>query len=68
VEEVREEYGLELVPELDEDHPLRGYSAVVLTVAHENFKALNFGHPGTADVVLFDLKGLLPRDQVDGRL
>lgn len=67
-EEVRDEYGLELVPELDADHPLQGYGAVVLTVAHEKFKALDFSHPGAAEVVVFDLKGLLPRDQVDGRL
>ncbi|MDD2240912.1 MAG: nucleotide sugar dehydrogenase [Kiritimatiellae bacterium] len=68
VEEVRAEYGLDLVTTLDTDHPVKGYGAVVLTVAHDTFKTLDFSHPGTAEVVVFDLKGLLPRDQVDGRL
>jgi UDP-N-acetyl-D-galactosamine dehydrogenase len=54
------------------DAPAEGaYDAVILAVAHREFAALGaegirrFGKPGA---VLFDVKALLPRDQVDGRL
>ena len=62
-----EEYGLSLTAE-----PAEGaYDAVILAVSHREFADLGvegirrFGKPGA---VLFDVKGLLPRDQVDGRL
>lgn len=67
-DEVREEYGLALAPEPDAADPLKGYDAVVLAVAHDKFKALDFRRRAGGEAVLFDLKGLLPRDQVDGRL
>ncbi len=47
------------------------YDAILLTVAHDQFKKLGvdgiraFGKPGA---VLFDVKYLLPADAVDGRL
>jgi UDP-N-acetyl-D-glucosamine/UDP-N-acetyl-D-galactosamine dehydrogenase len=47
------------------------YDAIVLAVAHDQFKDLGadgirrFGKP---DAVLFDVKHVLPRDRVDGRL
>ncbi len=66
-EEARREYGLELVRE-----PERGaYDAVILAVAHRQFREMGaeairaLGRPGA---VLFDVKGILPRDQVDERL
>jgi UDP-N-acetyl-D-galactosamine dehydrogenase len=62
-----EEYGLSLTAA-----PAEGaYDAVILAVSHREFADLGvdgirrFGKPGA---VLFDVKGLLPRDQVDGRL
>jgi UDP-N-acetyl-D-galactosamine dehydrogenase len=62
-----EEYGLAMTPA-----PAEGvYDAVILAVSHREFAALGvdgirrFGKPGA---VLFDVKGVLPRDQVDGRL
>ncbi|NKN31738.1 Vi polysaccharide biosynthesis UDP-N-acetylglucosamine C-6 dehydrogenase TviB [Marichromatium bheemlicum] len=61
------EYGITLVEE-----PAAGtYDAVVLAVAHRQYAALGaeriraYGKPGA---VLYDVKQLLPRDQVDGRL
>jgi UDP-N-acetyl-D-galactosamine dehydrogenase len=63
----QEEYGLTMT-----DAPAEGaYDAVILAVAHREFVALGvegirrFGKP---DAVLFDVKGVLPRDAVDGRL
>jgi UDP-N-acetyl-D-galactosamine dehydrogenase len=66
-DEARHEYGLELVHELV---PGR-YDAIILAVAHHQFVELGadgiraLGKPGS---VLFDVKQILPRDKVDGRL
>jgi UDP-N-acetyl-D-galactosamine dehydrogenase len=67
-DDVRHEYGLDLLPELDSSAPFAGYDAVVLAVAHDKFRALDFSRLKKETAVLFDIKGLLPRDQVDGRL
>ena len=65
--EAAHEYGIDLI-----DEPERGaYDAVIVAVAHEQFVALGaegiraFGRP---NLVLFDIKSLLPKDAVDGRL
>ncbi len=65
--EAEREYGIHLVPE-----PERGaYEAIILAVAHREFAQLgaagirSFGVPGG---VLYDIKYVLPADQVDGRL
>ena len=68
LEEVRHEYGLELVPALDADAPFGGYDAVVLAVAHEKFRALDFGRIEKGNAVVFDIKAFLGREKVDGRL
>ncbi|MFT5698623.1 MAG: UDP-N-acetyl-D-galactosamine dehydrogenase [Desulforhopalus sp.] len=61
------EYGITLVNE-----PLTGtYDAVVLAVAHNQFVDLTFDQfrsYGKENVVIYDVKGLLPRDLVDGSL
>ena len=47
------------------------YDAVILAVAHHQFKALGIQGIrafGKANCVIYDVKSLLPRDQVDGRL
>lgn len=63
VREVSEEYGIELVPQI------RGpYEAVILAVAHAEFKELDFSEFTRKDSVLFDLKATLPKDSVDARL
>jgi len=66
-EEARQEYGLELIDTL----PAGVYDAVLLTVAHREFRELASG--GVRRLVrnggvVYDVKGLLPRDDVDGRL
>ena len=65
--EAAREYGLALV-----EQPAEGaYDAIILAVAHRQFAAMGveriraFGRP---DAVLYDVKQLFPRDQVDGRL
>ncbi|MPR32138.1 nucleotide sugar dehydrogenase [Salmonirosea aquatica] len=61
-EEVAEEYGTKLAP-------IRGkYEAVVLAVAHKEFKSFDFKQFTTPNSVLFDLKSTLPKNMVDARL
>lgn len=65
--EARHEYGLDLV-----EQPAEGaYDGIVVAVPHRQFAALGaarlrrFGHP---DAVLFDVKGMLGKDEADRRL
>jgi UDP-N-acetyl-D-galactosamine dehydrogenase len=67
MEEARAEYGIDLVAE-----PETGaYDAVVIAVAHDQFKALGaegiraFGKPSA---LVYDIKYVLPADAVDDRL
>ena len=67
-EDARNECGLELMKALPEQG---GYHAVVLAVAHDQYKTLGvdavraFTAPGG---VIYDIKGLYGKDDVDGRL
>ena len=65
--EAKEEYGLELVA--DPEHG--AYDVVIIAVAHDQFKAL--GAKGIkafckTNSVLYDIKYVLPADEVDERL
>ncbi len=63
--EVRHEYGLELLadPMADGD-----YDGLVLAVAHDRFRNLDIARLRRDHAVLFDIKGMLDRGLVDGRL
>jgi UDP-N-acetyl-D-galactosamine dehydrogenase len=66
-EEARREYGLEVLPEVSQG----GYDGIVVAVAHRQFSELGAaGMRALANgrAVIYDIKGLLPRDAVDGRL
>jgi UDP-N-acetyl-D-galactosamine dehydrogenase len=62
-----EEYGLTLVTDLNKDY----YDAIIVAVAHQQFTKLGvegiraLGKPGS---ILYDVKHLLPKKAVDGRL
>ena len=63
--EVRHEYGIDLIsgskaPELED------YSAVILAVAHKEFRTLAISK--SERQVVFDVKGILHKDEVDARL
>ena len=63
--EVTHEYGLESLSELNGNH----YEAIILAVAHNQFKELNLQDLVSNDhSVIYDVKGILPPDQVTGRL
>ena len=51
-----------------EDIKLKGYDAVILAVAHREFKDMDVSKYEKSDAVVFDIKGILPRELVDGRL
>jgi UDP-N-acetyl-D-galactosamine dehydrogenase len=66
-EEVREEYGIDLVREL----PAGKYDAVVIAVAHREFRTMGaqaIRALAKPEGVLFDVKYALPRDAVDDYL
>jgi UDP-N-acetyl-D-galactosamine dehydrogenase len=65
--EARHEYALDLV-----DAPEAGaYDAVILAVGHDEFRTLGGQGVrafGKTESVVYDVKYVLPRDAVDGRL
>ncbi len=67
-EEVRREYGLDTVRNrFDEIRP-EEYDAVVLAVAHRQFLEIDFTRFRRPGCVIYDVKSVLPRELVDGRL
>jgi UDP-N-acetyl-D-galactosamine dehydrogenase len=64
-EEVMKDYNINLLDKnviIDTSY----YSAIILAVAHKEFLSLNMSKNN--DLVLFDVKGILPKSSVDGRL
>lgn len=61
--EVRHEYGRDIVS----TYKLEDYNALVLAVAHNEFKKLDFSRRDKK-TVLYDIKSILPPEVVDGRL
>ena len=61
--EVKHEYGRDIIP----SYKLDDYGAIVLAVAHNEFKKLDFTNLND-HTVLYDIKSILPLDVVDGRL
>jgi UDP-N-acetyl-D-galactosamine dehydrogenase len=65
-DEVRHEYGVELV---DEQQMLaQKYQAVIAAVAHREFADLNPRQFTGTDGVVYDIKGMYKKDMTDGRL
>lgn len=66
-EEARDEYDIELI-----DQPAQGsYEAVIVAVAHDEFREMGaekLRSFGTENAVLYDIKSILPLDEVDERL
>lgn len=64
-EEVFKEYGVQIVNDHVKDK-LDDYSAVILAVAHDGFK--NWKLMNSEKQVIFDVKSILKKEHVDGRL
>lgn len=65
-QKVKREYGIDLVNEIPEDK----FSAAIFAVAHRQFVQRDFDFDRLLEKnhVIFDVKGILPREFVDGRL
>lgn len=64
-EEVKHEYGIKSLNTYPESN---GYSAIVLAVAHNEFKKINLQAHKEKGSVVYDVKGMLNNDLVDERL
>ena len=64
---VQKEYGISLHSELPTVN-CQLYDAVILAVAHDEFKHLDVRSFVKPNGVVYDVKGILPREVVDGRL
>lgn len=62
---VKKEYGIDTVANLPEGEK---YDAVILAVAHNNFASVDFKSLINEEGVIYDVKGILPRDIIDARL
>lgn len=62
-DEVMHEYGIQIVSEIGKD-----YNAVVLAVAHKEFLVLELRSLLVPDGIIYDVKSILPKEQVDSRL
>lgn len=61
---VKHEYGIDITTEL----PIEKFDAVIMGVAHKQFLSLDVKSLVKEGGVIYDVKGLLSRDIVDGRL
>ena len=61
---VKHEYGIDITNTLSTEK----YDAVILGVAHQEFLCLNIKELVAENGVVYDVKGILPRNIVDGRL
>ena len=62
--EVKDEYGINLIPDFDPSH----YQAAIVAVSHDNFKSLDWPSIHEKIEVIYDIKGFLPKDSVTSRL
>jgi UDP-N-acetyl-D-galactosamine dehydrogenase len=64
-DEVKHEYGISLI----DDYTKNKYDSIVLAVAHNEFKTLDLGKLRNGhNAVIYDIKGIWDKQEVDGRL
>lgn len=63
-EKVKSEYHICI----DNKIPNKKYDAIILAVAHDKFKEINFTNLTQENAVIYDVKGVLDRNIIDGRL
>jgi len=66
-EEVKNEYGFDVITNQD-DLRFEKYKGIILAVAHNEFKNLNYLLMKKNGTVVYDVKGILNKELVDGRL
>jgi len=60
-EEVKHEYGIEIV---NEPESFDRYTGIITAVAHNEFKNIDFGNGS----IIYDLKGIFPKEKITARL
>ncbi len=65
--EVEHEYGLKSIQNIAELKD-GAYDAIILAVSHREFKEFDVCKYRNGNAVIFDIKGMLPSNMVDGRL
>jgi UDP-N-acetyl-D-glucosamine/UDP-N-acetyl-D-galactosamine dehydrogenase len=63
--EVKHEYGVDMIPSVDGNQT---YDAIVFAVSHNEFREMSFDKLKKPNTVLFDIKGVVDKSLVDGRL
>lgn len=63
--EVNREYHIHL---LEEKPQLKEYEGIILAVSHDEFKEFDFSFVQSQSTVLFDVKGILDKNLIHGRL
>jgi UDP-N-acetyl-D-galactosamine dehydrogenase len=66
-EECQSHYGIDLVQKLEAGK----YDAIIMAVAHDQFRNMDIADIqglGKANCVIYDIKYLLPKETIDGRL
>ncbi len=66
IAEVKHEYGIDIMNK--ESKIDKKYEAVILTVAHKEFLEMDIHSLLSPDGILYDVKSILPKEKVDGRL
>jgi len=68
--EVKEEYGIDLVEKtlITDTRSLTTYSGLILAVAHNEFKSLDFASLKNKGKIIYDVKGIIAKDIVSDRL
>lgn len=64
-EEVRKEYGIDIINHLTEDDK---FDAAILAVAHKEFKDLYINSRLNSNNIIFDVKGILSNSEIQERL
>jgi UDP-N-acetyl-D-galactosamine dehydrogenase len=62
--EVQHEYGISIL----NDKPKRKYHAIILAVAHDEFRELDLASLKSAGCIVYDTKAFIERSNTDGRL
>ncbi len=65
-DEVRHEYEIDLITDLE--NLSNDYKAIILAVSHQEFMAFELDKYLAPVHVVYDVKGILPKDKSDGRL
>ena len=65
-EEVKDEYGLDLISDIDTSN--NKYDAVLAVVAHNEFKNLDLSKYTNKNALIYDVKAIYPKEQSDLRL